>query len=83
MEYFRPDCESPARPGTLGECRTICNPTIRRKNVNTPMKINWGVSHNPVDAVGNAFARKQARVFWHTSMVSGMVKCHYDRTTDD
>src|SRR5208283_1702245 len=25
--YFRPDCESPAWPSTLRECRTICNLT--------------------------------------------------------
>lgn len=33
LEYFRPDCESPARLGSFGKCRTICNHTITSVDV--------------------------------------------------
>ena len=54
MEYFRPDCESPARPHTFRECRTICNLTIRRKYVKWGQTLFFAAFHIPVDAVQNA-----------------------------
>lgn len=47
LEYFRPDCESPARPDTFRKCRTICNLTIRRKYVKWVKTLFLGASHTP------------------------------------
>jgi hypothetical protein len=54
LEYFRPDCESPARSHTFRECRTICNLTIRLKYVKWGQTLFFGAFHTPVDAVQNA-----------------------------
>ena len=54
LEYFRPDCESPARSHTFRKCRTICNLTIRRKYVKWVKTLFFGAFHTPVDTVQNA-----------------------------
>jgi len=53
LEYFRPDCESPARSHTFRKCRTICNLTIRLKYVKWGQTLFFGAFHTPVDAVQN------------------------------
>jgi hypothetical protein len=51
LEYFRPDCESPARPGSFGKCRTICNHTITSIDVKRRTTLFFGAFHTPVEAV--------------------------------
>lgn len=51
LEYFRPDCESPARPGSFGKCRTICNHTITSVDVKRRTTLFFGAFHTPVEAV--------------------------------
>jgi hypothetical protein len=54
LEYFRPDCESPAQPDTFRKCRTICNLTTARKYVKSLTKLFSLAFHTPVEAVNNA-----------------------------
>ena len=53
MDYFRPDCESPARPDTFREHRAICNLTKHRGYVKSPGRLFFLAFHTPVEAVGN------------------------------
>jgi hypothetical protein len=54
LDYFRPDCESPARYDTLGERRTIRNLTITTRYVKSFTKGFWRASHTPVEAVNKS-----------------------------
>ena len=60
MDYFRPDCESPARFDTFGKSRTICNHTITSVDVKRHAKVFLGPFHTPVEAVKN---RANAQIF--------------------
>jgi hypothetical protein len=53
LDYFRPDCESPARPGTFRMHRAICYLTKRQKYVKAFAKHFSLAFHTPVEAVGN------------------------------
>lgn len=53
LDYFRPDCESPARPGTFRMHRAICYLTKQREYVK-PFTRHFSLTfHTPVEAVGN------------------------------
>jgi len=54
LDYFRPDCESPARFDTFGKPRTICNHTITSVDVKRYAKDFLGAFHTPVEAVKSA-----------------------------
>jgi len=62
MEYFRPDCESPARFDTLGKSRTICNHTTTKKYVKRCRKDFWGAFHKAVEAVKNGAPTPRKRI---------------------
>jgi hypothetical protein len=51
LEYFRPDCESPAQPDTFRECRTICNLTTPSHYVKSSTELFSSAFHTPVEAV--------------------------------
>jgi hypothetical protein len=53
LDYFRPDCESPARPDTFRERRAICNLTKHTNYVKALKKTFFLTIHTPVEAVQN------------------------------
>jgi hypothetical protein len=59
LDYFRPDCESPAQSDTFRKRRTICNLTPTLRYVKCLAKFFRGTFHNPVQVCAKAYLRAQ------------------------